>query len=310
MPHEAALRRARLEFGGVEQMKEASRDMRGAARLESILPDLRYAILSLKSRPAFTATVIATLALGIGANTAIFTLVDALVLRPLPVPHPEQLVIVSDPAEVNNNNVGSPITDYVSFLLYRDVRAGNTVFTDMYASGWSGPIDVKVGPGTDATAEQPRARFVTGNFFSVLGVSAYAGRTFTAAEDETPGQDPVAVLTYDYWQRRFSGSRAVIGSVMHVNDVAITIVGVTPPGFRGDIVGEPIDFWLPMMMQPAIQPRMQLLNDRAWSWVVMMGRLKPGVTLDKARQEVSAIEANAIREHLSGRELSQFEDGL
>jgi predicted permease len=310
MRHEAALRRARLEFGGVEQIKEGSRDVRGTARLESIVRDLRYAIRSLKSRPAFTLTVVATLALGIGANAAIFTLVDALVLRPLPASHPERLVIVSDPAAVNSNNVGSPITDYVSFLLYRDVRARNTVFTDMYANGWSGPIDVQVGASTDATAEQPQARFVTGNFFSVLGVSAYAGRTFTAAEDETPGQDPVAVLAYDYWERRFSGSRAAIGSVMRVNDVAVTIIGVTPPGFRGDIVGQRLDFWLPMMMDPVIQPRMNLLNDRGWSWVVMMGRLKPGIALETARQEVSAIEATAVREHLSGRELSQFEDGL
>jgi predicted permease len=310
MPHEAAVRRARLEFGGVEQTKEMSRDMRGTARLESLARDLRYAVRSLKSRPAFTLTVIATLALGIGANTAIFTLVDALVLRPLPVPRPEQLVIVGDPATVNSNNVGSPVTDYVSYLLYRDVRARNSVFSDMYATGWSGPIDVQIGSGTGSTAEQPRARFVTGNFFSVLGVPAYVGRTFTAAEDETPGQDPVAVLTYDYWQRRFSGSSTAIGSVMRVNDVALTIVGVTPPGFRGDIVGQPLDFWLPMMMDPLIQPHMNVLNDRAWSWVVMMGRLAPGVTLDKARQEISAIEANAIREHLSGLELSQFEEAL
>src|SRR5207253_1310261 len=252
----------------------------------------------------------ATLALGIGANTAIFTLVDALLLRPVPVPHPEQLVIVSDPAEVNTNNVGLPLTDYVSVPLYRDVRARNAVFTDMYANGESGTLDVQMGPGTNATAEQPHARFVTGNFFSVLGVPAYAGRTFTAAEDEAPGQDPVAVLTYDYWQGRFSGSSAAIGSVMRVNDVAVTIVGVTPPGFRGDIVGQPLDFWLPMMMDPVIQPGMNLLNDRAWSWLMMMGRLKPGVTPEQARQEVSAIEANAIREHLSGRELSEFNDGL
>src|SRR5256886_8131691 len=310
MSHEPALRRARLAFGGVEQVKEASRDMRGIARLESIVRDLRYAMRSLKSRPAFTLTVIATLALGIGANTAIFTLVDALVLRPLPVLHPEQLVIVSDPAEVNTNNVGLPLTDYVSVPLYRDVRARNTVFTDMYANGESGTLDVQMGPGTNATAEQPHARFVTGNFFSVLGVPAYAGRTFTAAEDETPGEDPVAVLTYDYWQGRFSGSSAAIGSVMRVNDVAVTIIGVTPPGFHGDIVGQPIDFWLPMMMHPAIQPRQDMIDDRAWSWVVMMGRLKPGVTLEQARQEVSAIEANAIRDNVSGRELSRFEDNL
>src|SRR5947209_12942847 len=109
--------------------------MRGTARVESIVRDVRFGIRSLKSRPAFTLTVVATLALGIGANTAIFTLVDALLLRPLPVAHPEHLVIVSDPAEVNNNYVGSPLTDYVSVPLYRDVRAGNTVFADMYANG-------------------------------------------------------------------------------------------------------------------------------------------------------------------------------
>ena len=130
MSRDAARRNARLEFGGVEQTKEASRDLRGTARLESLVRDLLYAIRSLTNRPAFTLTVIATLALGIGANTAIFTLVDTLLLRPLPVPHPEGLVIVSDPAGVNNNNVGSPLTDYVSFLLYRDVRGRNEVFHD------------------------------------------------------------------------------------------------------------------------------------------------------------------------------------
>jgi predicted permease len=309
MSRDAALRRARLQFGGVEQMKEASRDTRGVARLESLMRDLRYAIRSLKSKPAFTVTVMATLALGIGANTAIFTLVDALLLRPLPVSHPEQLVIVSDPAEVNNNNVGSPLWAFVSVPLYQDVRARNTVFTDMYANGLTGDLDVKIGSGDDATAEQPHARFVTGNFFSVLGVPAYAGRTFTAAEDETPGQDPVAVLTYGYWQRRFSGSRAAIGSVMRVNDVQVTIIGVTPPGFQGDIVGQPIDFWLPMMMAPVIHPG-RTIDDRAYSWVVMMGRLKPGVTLEQARQQVSTVEASAIRERLSGGALSQFEDNL
>ncbi len=311
--HEEALRRARLEFGGVEQTKEASRDMRGTARLESIVRDLRYALRSLLSRPAFTVTVIATLALGIGANTAIFTLVDAFLLRPLPVPHPEQLVIVSDPAAVNSNGTASPpITDFVSFPLYQDVRARNTVLTDMYANGPPfGSIDMELGTGTGAPAEQPHARFVTGNFFSVLGVSAYAGRTFTTAEDETPGQDPVAVLTYDYWQHRFSGSRNAIGSVMRLNDVSVTIVGVTPPGFGGDIVGQPVDFWLPMMMVEAVHPGQgKLLSSRDWSWLVMMGRLKPGVTLAQARREVSAIEANAIREQLSGRLLAQFEDGL
>ena len=310
LPRDAAMRTARIAFGGVEQTKEASRDTRGTAGMESIVRDLSYAIRSLTSRPAFTVTVIATLALGIGANTAIFTLVDALMLRSLRVSHPERLVVVSDPAAVNANSYGLPITDCVAFELYRDVRARNAVFTDMYANGQTGSLDVKMVSGTDATAEQPHARFVTGNYFSVLGVFACAGRTFTAAEDATPGEDPVAVLSYDYWQARFSGSRAAIGSVMRVNDVAVTIVGVTPPGFGGDIVGQPVDFWLPMMMQPLIQPRRPPLDDRKWSWLVMMGRLKSGVRIEKARSEIATLEANAIREHLSGHDLTEFERDL
>jgi predicted permease len=221
---------------------------------------------------------------------------------------------VSDPAAVSSNWVSSPpVTDFISFLLYQDVRARNTVFSDMYANGTFADVEVKIGAGAEGSAaasEQPRTRFVTGNFFSVLGVSAYAGRTFTAAEDQTPGQDPVVVLTYDYWQRRFGGSSSAIGSVIRVNDVAVTIVGVTPPGFGGDIVGQPLDFWLPMMMASAIHPHQNLLNNRDWSWLVMMGRLKSGVTLEHARQEIAALEANAVREHLSGRAVAQFEEGL
>jgi len=313
MTREAAARRAHLEFGGVEQTKEAARDTRGTALLESIGRDLRYAVRSLSSRPAFTLTVVATLALGIGANTAIFSLVDALLLRPLPVAHPEQLVTLTSPWDLGDDNVGLPITGLVSFPLYRDVRARNTVLTDVYATGAAGSLDVQMSAGTagaDATAEQPDVRFVTGNFFTVLGVAPYLGRTFTAAEDQTPGQDPVAVLSYDYWQRRFSGSRAAIGSVMRVNDIAVTIIGITPPGFRGDVVGEPLDFWLPMMMQPIINSASLPLETRGWSWLSMMGRLKPGITLDPARQEVTALEANAIRAHLAGRDLTEFEQNL
>jgi hypothetical protein len=158
MSHEAALRGARLEFGGIEQMKEASRDMRGTARLESIVRDLRFGVRSLKSRPGCTVTVIATLAFGIGANTAIFTLVDALVLRPLPVPHPEQLVIVSDPTAVNNNNVGSPLTDFVSVPLYRDVRARNTVMDAARFLDARSLVFPTVGGFAGARCREPSAR--------------------------------------------------------------------------------------------------------------------------------------------------------
>lgn len=309
LPLDEARRTARLAFGGIERMKDASRDARGTERVDSILRDVHYALRSLRGRPAFTLTVVATLAIGIGANAAIFTLVDALLLRPLPVPHPEQLVIVSDPAAVNTNSMGTPLTDFVSLPVYREVRARNAVFTDMYASGATGSLDVQIG-GAGSAVEQPNARFVTGNFFSVLGVNAYAGRSFSAQEDQTAGGDPFAVLTYDYWQRRFAGSPAAIGGIMRVNDVAVTIVGVMPPGFAGDVVGQPVDFWLPMMMEGAIQPRMNMLDDRRWSWVVMMGRLKPGVTLEQARHEMTALEANVIREHLGGSDRTQFDQNL
>ncbi|HWG32803.1 MAG TPA: ABC transporter permease [Gemmatimonadaceae bacterium] len=293
-------------FGGVEATKDAARDARGTARLESLVRDVRYAIRSLKSRPAFTVTVVIMLAVGIGANGAIFTLVDALLLRSLPVSHPEQLVIVGDPAAVYASNYGTPTTANVSFPLYQDVRDRNTVFADMYAAGRADNIDVTIGAGDDANIEHPHARFVTGNFFAVLGVPAFAGRVFTAQEDRMAGAAPVAVITYDYWQRRFSGSNAAIGSVMRVNNVAVTIVGVTPKRFTGDLVGQPLDMWLPLMMQPLILPDQAKIDDRRWSWLMMMGRLKSGVTLGKAREEVSTLEGNSIRDHLSGRELSEF----
>jgi len=127
LPLDEARRAARVAFGGVEQMKDASRDARGTARIEAISRDVRYAIRSLMNRPAFTVTVVATLALGLGANAAIFTLVDALLLRPLPVAHPEQLVIVGTPFDLGADNVGLPITDLVSMPLYKDVRTRNTV---------------------------------------------------------------------------------------------------------------------------------------------------------------------------------------
>jgi predicted permease len=266
--------------------------------------DARYALRSLRRQPSFALTVILTLALGIGATTTIYTLFDALVFRPLPVPHPERLAIVGDPAQVGENWFGPPHIDYVSYPLYKDVRDGSHVLSGVYAAGVV-KVDLAA-PGADtAAAEHPNARAVSGSFFSVLDLRAFAGRTFTA-DDDRAGADPVAVLSYTYWQRRFGGERAVVGSTIHLSGVPVTVIGIGPPDFTGDIVGESTDLWLPMSVVPRLPLSQTLLDDRAASWLQMMGRLAPGVTLDRARAEITTVMLNAARSHLAGQDLVDF----
>jgi len=306
-----ARRAAALAFGGTAQWSEASRDEYRSRPLEEFARDVRYGIRSLRRQPAFTVTVILILAIGIGANTATFAVIDALMLRALPVPHPEQLVSIGDPAGVYSSWSGSPSTDYASYPLYTDVRDHTHTLSGLYASGAIGLDVLAAGAVRDPSAEpeHPNGRIVSGNFFSVLGVAAHAGRTFTADDDRVPRGNPVAVISDAYWQRRFNGARSAIGTTLLMNDVEITIVGVMPPGFTGDVVGTSIDIWVPMMLQPALQPR-NVLDDRSRSWLQVMGRLAPGATLERARAELAAIETQSIRAHLSGADLSSFDDDV
>ena len=270
--------------------------------------DARYAVRSLRRQPSFALTVILTLALGIGATTTIYTLFDALVFRPLPVPHPERLAIVGDPAKVGSNWVGPPQIDYVSYPLYKDVRDGSHVLSGLYASG-ALSVDLSP-PGADTTtAEHPAARAVSWSFFSVLELHALAGRMFTT-DDDRAGADPVAVLSYAYWQRRFGGERSVVGSTLRLSGVPVTVIGIGPRSFTGDIVGESTDLWLPMSVVPRLPHNQTLLDDRTASWLQMMGRLAPGVTLDRARGEIVTVELNAARSHLAGQDLIDFNHDL
>ena len=308
-PNEA-FRRARIAFGGVERAKEASRDGRGTAMLERMLQDVRYAARSLRQHRAFSLTVVLMLALGIGANATIFSLVDALLLRPLPVGHPDGLVTIGDPAAVDSRWTGSPTTDYVSYPLYVELRDRSGVLAGLYANGSGGDPDVTIGPSADATPENPVVRLVSGNFFHVLELPAQAGRVFTE-EDDAPGTaSPVAVISDAYRKRHFATERDAIGAALRVNGVPITIVGVAPRGFTGDIVGQPTDLWLPLALQPRVQPRRNLLVAREVSWLVLMGRLAPGVTLQQAATVLPSIEAQLIRSHLAGVHVTRFEDDL
>jgi predicted permease len=308
-PNEA-WRRARIVFGGVERAKEASRAGRGTAALEMILQDVRYAVRSLRQHRAFSLTVVLMLALGIGANATIFSLVDALLLRPLPVGHPEGLVTIGDPAAVDSRWTGSPVTDYVSYPLYVDLRDRNGVLSDLYANGSAGDVDVTIGVSADATPENPAARLVSGNFFHVLEVRARAGRVFTESDDVLGVPSPIAVISDAYRERHFATERDAIGATLRVNGVPVTVVGITPRGFTGDIVGQPTDIWLPLALQPLVQPRRNLLVTREVSWLVMMGRLAPGATLQRARAFLSVLEAETIRSQLAGVYLARFEDDL
>lgn len=304
LSRDEALRRARIAFGGVDRAKEESRDRRGTLWLDRLRQDVRYAVRSLVHHPAFTVAVVLTLAIGIGANTSVFTLIDALLLRPLPVSHPEQLATIGDPRKVHSGWHGSPMVDYVSYPLFAHVCDANHVFSGVYASGEAG-VAIVARDGSAGVAEHPLGRFVSGNFFSVLGVPAFIGRTITS-DDDAVGRAPVAVISYGYWQRRFGGERSVLGSTILAQNVPVTIIGITPAGFTGDIVGENTDLWLPITLQPVLDPRNDRIVDRTASWLQMMGRLAPGVSIEQARAEITTIELRDIREHLSALELAEF----
>ena len=312
VPRAEAERLARVGFGGFELTKEQARDARGVVVAEQILQDVRYAVRTLRKEPTFTLTIVLLLALGIGANTATFAVMQALLFRPLPVPDPERLVIVGSASAVGSNWNGLPQTDYVSFPLYEDVRSRTGTLAELFAAGRLNGAEVEVGgnaAGNGGTAEHTEVRLVTPNYFDVLHVAAARGSTFTGGASASRGATPVAVIGDGYWQRHFARDPSAIGSAVTLNHLSLTIIGVMPAGF-GDIVGSATDMWVPIGMQPLLSPRNKTLDDRRWSWLQMMGRLAPGVTLAQARAAIPAIEADAVRAQLPPKELAQFDSDL
>ena len=262
--------------------------------------DLRQAVRALGRTPGFTLVAVLALALGIGATTSIFTLVNAILLRPLPVAHPEELIVVGDPAMVLGMSFGPPRTDLLSAPLYRDLRDRSRTVSGLFAAGSAGRLDVVIPDSGRAAAagaaepEHPRGRMVSGNYFAVLGVPAVAGRTFTMAEDRAPGSGPVAVISHDYWARRFGLAREAIGQTILVNRQPITIIGVAPREFVGEVVGGATDLWFPLTMQPLVMPGRELLDNRFAHWLLLMGRLRPGATLAQATAEFNGLARQAI----------------
>jgi predicted permease len=261
--------------------------MRRTNFMSELQQDASFALRTLWRNAGFTTVIVLALALGIGANTAIFTLIDAVLVRQLPVPHPEQLVALSDPGHVNAFSQGSPRTDVVSAPLYRDIVARNTVFSGVAASARTGRLDMRIG-NTAGELEHPTGRFVSGNYFSVLGVRPLAGSAFDSTAD-TPGAVPAIVISHAYWTQRFHNDQSVIGSTVTLDGVKVVVTGVMQPSFTGEIVGSTPDLWIPMGMHDVMRPSQRILKDRATSWLIMIGRLAPGRTLAQAAAQIPVI---------------------
>ena len=274
-----ALRAVRLERGSVDAAKEVVRSGGWEFLIETCWQDLRYAMRTLRKSPGFTAAVVLTLALGIGANTAIFTLTDAVMLKRLPVANPERLYRLGD----NNSccvmggtqNGGSFVL--YSYALYKELRDHTPEFSELAAfEPWTSDLNVR----RAGSAAQPyKGEYISGNYFPMFGIEPFAGRVLGPADD-SPGAPPAAVMGYHTWQRRFGSDPSVIGSTVNINGVACTIVGVTPEGFYGDTLrSDPPDFWLPL----AGDPEQWRLPNAGTEFLYAIGRLKPGFTPDSVQ---------------------------
>ncbi|OLC80780.1 MAG: hypothetical protein AUH72_11035 [Acidobacteria bacterium 13_1_40CM_4_65_8] len=243
--------------------------------------DVRYAARTLLKTPAFTLVVILTVALGIGANTAIFSLTDQLLLRLLPVRDPQQLVILDGPGAFQGRSFNNGT---FSYPMYRDFRDQTTVFSGVIAR-FPAPLTLM----TNAQSERVSGELVTGNYFDVLAVRAHIGRMLTPDDDKTPGGDPVAVLSHNYWMRRFASDPTVVNRSITLNGTPMTIVGVTPPGFYGIVVGENPDVMVPVMMKAQMTPTWDDLQNRRSRWLTVVARIKPGVSREQAEAAMNVI---------------------
>jgi predicted permease len=260
---------------------------------ENALQDLRFGARSLRKNPAITAIAALSLALGIGANTAIFSLIDTVLLKMLPVRHPQELVLVSDPG-ASGVSIGSQggARSLFSCQEFEHIRDRQQVFDGMYAAESNAQrVSARIDGGPP---ENIRERLVSGAYFPVLGVEAAIGRTFTAQDDRIPRNAPYAVISYRFWTNRFGKSADVLGKSIRIHNAALTVIGVAPQSFFGETVGAAPDVWIPMMMQPLVYPGRDWLRDDEHSvervmWLQVMGRLKPGVSLKQAQANISVV---------------------
>jgi predicted permease len=281
-PEEARLA-ARRSFGSVALSKEDSRAMWGLGSLEILWQDLRYGVRMMLKNPGFTTIAVLTLSLGIGANTAIFTLLDKLLIRTLPVERPDQLVTFVEDAG------GEPAI--FSYPLYAELRDRNDVLSGV-AAFEQRPFSMSDGNATERVIGQ----IVSGNYFAVLGVRPALGRFFLPEEDRTPNTHPVIVISHGLWRRSFGADPAVIGKTLSLNAYRYTVVGVAPSEFTGTTRGTASDVYVPIMMQAKVGPgRDDVLDNRNNGWLRLIGRLKPNVSREQAQAALATPVKDASK---------------
>jgi predicted permease len=284
MTQEEAHRRARLEFGGTEQTKENCRDARRVNWIQDFGQDLRFGLRMLRKSPGFTAVAVLTLALGIGANTAIFQLLDSVRLRSMPVPNPQELVEVRLATGNDGMGINAGDNPQMTNPLWEELRSHQAVFSGIFAWG----ADV-FSLGNGANARNVHGLWVSGGFFPVVGIAAMRGRLLDYQDDQHGCGASVAVISYGLWQSEFGGLDSAIGSSMTVQDHSFQIIGVTPPGFWGLEVGKSFDVALPICSLETVQSVNASFHRRDVWWLTVMGRLKPGWTLDRASAYLGGI---------------------
>jgi putative ABC transport system permease protein len=297
-----ARRAARLEAGNMTVVKERVNSYGWENAARSLGGDLRYAARQLRKHPVFTLTATLTLALGIGANTTIFSLIDQALVQALPVRDPGRLVVLSfagaRPGHLHSEGESTEGHQHeFSYPMYRDLRDQNTVLSGLIAES-----PLTLGVTWNNHAESVRAEMVSGNYFATLGVQPAAGRLFVDGDETAPGANLVAVLSFDYWKTHLAEA-PVVGKTLLVNGLPFTITGVSAPGFHSMVWGHMPDVFVPLSMEQVLTPEWQYLNDRQSYWIYVAGRLKPNV-----KRELAEASLNTLFLALRASEFTQLRD--
>jgi predicted permease len=303
MAPEDARRAARVRLGGMEQLREIHRQQWGLPLIETFLQDIRYGLRMLCKSPAFTIVAVLTLALGTGANTAIFSVVNSVLLRDLPVRDPQQLVFLTNPNEQGmEQGFADGDRDFLTYWEFQQLEQNNRVFSGLLASSsfaQSLPIAIE-DDGESRELVPEHVSLVSGSYFSVLGISPILGRAFTNEVDKVRNANPVAVISYGFWRDHFARSAAALGRRIRIHDTSFTIIGVMPLQFRGETVGVSPEIWVPLSMQAEIYPGRDYLALEPQpfhksEWLQAIGRLKPNVTLAQAKASIN-VEFHQLME--------------
>jgi putative ABC transport system permease protein len=295
MSEEEARRQALIQFGGTERAKEEHRETRGLPAAELLLQDLRFGLRMLRKNPGFTAIAVMTLALGIGANAGIFSVMQQVLLQRLPVPHPEELALLYAPG-ITQGHVSSDEGDgseSFSYPMYKDLRDHNSVF-----AGLAAKANFPVSLASRGQTERAEAELVSGNYFDVLGVHPSIGRALQSEDSTAEGSNPVIMLGYGYWKHRFGGDTRILNESVLINDQAMTVVGVVQPEFNGIQLGQVPDVFIPITMKHAITPSWNGLSDHKDYWVKLIGRLKPGMSREQAMAGIAPAYHALLAEEL------------